>query len=247
MVEEHTTQAYVVVDLVEERIEPSEASEVVNRLDRGQSVKVFEEVNGWSRVTWYYDHYFDGKERARWIRSSSLSPEKPLPAEHGLPRTRLGAALAHSDHVGSYWKRFLQAAQRAIERGLAAEHDFVEWGGWTRSPGSPGYYFVHTGTHVKERIYLHARTGRMAQWHPWMGNKEVAAHLYAQQNGKCVLCREPFRLRNLERDHIAPRRERRIDKIANLQLLCSACNRVKGDRPQEWAMGRLREQGVVGD
>ena len=246
MIEDDTTQAYVAVDLAEEHIEPSEASEVVNRLDRGQYVKVFEEANGWSRVTWYYDHHLDGRERARWIKSSSLSPLKPPPAEHRLPRTRLGAALAHSDDVANYWKRFLQAAQRAIDRGLAAEDDFVEWGGWTRSPSSRGYYFLHTGIHVKERIYLHARSGSMAQWHPWMGDKEVAAHLYAWQNG-CVLCREPFRLRNLERDRIVPKRERRVDKIANLQLLCSACNRVKGDRPQKWAIGRLREQGVVGD
>ena len=140
---ESTTQAYVAIDVAEERIEPSEESEVVNRLDRGQYVRVFEEANGWSRVTWYYDHFFDGREFARWIKSSSLSPDKPPPAEHGLPQTRLGAALAHSDDAGDYWKRFLQAAQRAIERGLASEDDFVEWGGWITSPSSRGYYFIH--------------------------------------------------------------------------------------------------------
>ena len=94
---ESTTQAYVAIDVAEERIEPSEESEVVNRLDRGQYVRVFEEANGWSRVTWYYDHFFDGREIARWIKSSSLSPDKPPAPEHGLPETRLGAALTNPD------------------------------------------------------------------------------------------------------------------------------------------------------
>ena len=198
-------------------------------------------------MTRHYDHHLDGREFARWIKSSSLTPNKPPPPRHRLPPTRLGAALARSDDVGRYWRRFLQAARRAIERGLASEDDFVEWGGWTRSGGSPGYYFVHTGTHLRERIYLHAGTGRMAQWHPWMDDQEVAAYLYRQQGAKCVLCRQPFRLRNLEKDHVVPKRRTRSDKIANLQLLCAACNRVKGDRSQAWAIGRLRELGVVVD
>ena len=31
----------------------------------------------------------------------------------------------------------------------------------------------------------------------------------------------------------------------NLQLLCAHCNRVKGDRPQEYLVARLREMGVA--
>ena len=247
MNEGSTVEAYVAVDIAEERIEPTEHAEVVNRLDLGQRVDVFEKTDGWSRVTRYYDHYFDGRKFARWVRTSSLSPDKPPPPKHGLPGTRLGAALAHSDDVGRYWLRFLSAAQRAIERGLASEDDFVDWGGWVRSPSSAGFYFINPDSHVSGRIYLHAPTGRMAQWHSWMGDDEVADYLYQKQGGKCVLCREPFRPRNLEKDHIIPKHRRRIDKIANLQLLCSACNRIKGDRSQEWAMGRLRELGVAGD
>ena len=247
MGEEDTTEAYVVVQIAEEHLEPSEESEVANRLDLGQRVEVFEEMNGWSRVGWYYDHYLDGREFARWVKNSSLSPDKPPPPQHGLPATRLGKALANSDDVGRYWPRFLQGAQRAIDRGLASEEDFVEGGGWIRSPSSQRYYFVHTEPHVRGRIYLHVSTGRMAQWLPCMGDEEVAAYLYEKQNGICVLCGEWFRLRNLEKDHIIPKRVKRNDKIANLQLLCSACNKVKGDRHMEYAIGRLRELGVVGE
>lgn len=241
-----TSEAYVCVDIAEEHIEPRDQAEVVNRLDLGQRVDVYEDANGWSRVTWFYDHYFDGRKFARWVRSASLSPDKPPPPEHGLPETRLGGALAHSDDVGRYWRRFFKGAQRAIEKGLASEDDFVEWGGWARSPGSEGFYFINPESHVIGRVYLHAPTGRMVQWHSWMGDQEVAEYLYERQGGKCVLCRQPFRPRNLERDHIIPKRKGRVDRIANLQLLCAACNRIKGDRSQEWAIGRLHELGVIG-
>lgn len=31
----------------------------------------------------------------------------------------------------------------------------------------------------------------------------------------------------------------------NLQLLCGHCNSVKGDRPQEYRVARLREMGMA--
>lgn len=31
------------------------------------------------------------------------------------------------------------------------------------------------------------------------------------------------------------------DHIGNLQLLCGSCNRIKGDRPQEYLVARLAE------
>ena len=34
------------------------------------------------------------------------------------------------------------------------------------------------------------------------------------------------------------------DHLDNLQLLCSSCNRIKGDRPQEYLVARLAELGV---
>ena len=35
------------------------------------------------------------------------------------------------------------------------------------------------------------------------------------------------------------------DHIQNLQLLCGHCNSVKGDRPQEYLVARLRELGIA--
>ena len=108
MSQERRTHAYVAIDTAEERLGPSEDAEVANRLDRGQHVPVFEEANGWSRVTGYYDHHFDGRELARWIKSSSPSPNKPPPPGTGCPRpgsARLWRTRTTSGAIGGVSSR----------------------------------------------------------------------------------------------------------------------------------------------
>ena len=48
---------------------------------------------------------------------------------------------------------------------------------------------------------------------------------------------------SLEVDHIIPRGGGQ-DNIEDLQLLCAHFNRVKGNRPQEYLVARLRELGI---
>ncbi len=50
--------------------------------------------------------------------------------------------------------------------------------------------------------------------------------------------------RRFEVDHVIPRSRGGTDHIDNLQLLCGHCNRIKGDRPQEYLVARLAE--IVG-
>ena len=45
--------------------------------------------------------------------------------------------------------------------------------------------------------------------------------------------------------HNIPRGGGGQDNIENLQLLCARFNRVKGDRPQEYLVARLRELGIA--
>ena len=67
--------------------------------------------------------------------------------------------------------------------------------------------------------------------------------LYAAQEGTCVGCGDPMRLRNLELDHIMPRSKGGRHTDANLQLLCGWCNRTKGNRDMNYLRVRLRELG----
>jgi 5-methylcytosine-specific restriction endonuclease McrA len=47
---------------------------------------------------------------------------------------------------------------------------------------------------------------------------------------KCKGCRRVFDLDIMEVDHIYPQSRRGSDRPSNLQLLCSACNRKKGNK-----------------
>ena len=70
-------------------------------------------------------------------------------------------------------------------------------------------------------------------------------HLYGQQEGVCAGCRVFFPFRNFTVDHIVPSSQGGTDHRSNLQLLCGACNSLKGDRPQAYLLSVLRERGVL--
>ncbi len=70
--------------------------------------------------------------------------------------------------------------------------------------------------------------------------KAVKPHLFKKQEGCCNGCQTNFEIQHFQVDHIIPRAKGGGDYIENFQLLCGNCNQIKGDRPMEYLMTRLR-------
>ena len=68
--------------------------------------------------------------------------------------------------------------------------------------------------------------------------------LYGEQEGRCKGCDMDFPFKIFEVDHVVPQSRGGGNHIGNLQLLCGHCNRIKGDRPQEYLITQLK-QGVA--
>ena len=68
---------------------------------------------------------------------------------------------------------------------------------------------------------------------------ENRTRLYGEQGGNCNGCGTHFESQHLEIDHIIAKSVGGTDHIGNLQLLCGHCNRIKGNRGQEYLISRL--------
>ena len=67
--------------------------------------------------------------------------------------------------------------------------------------------------------------------------------LFGKQEGLCKGCRISFPFQNFTIDHKVPRIKGGTDHISNLQLLCNACNSLKGDRSHAYLVSQLKKLG----
>ena len=67
---------------------------------------------------------------------------------------------------------------------------------------------------------------------------------YLDQSKGCVGCLVAFPFRNFTIDHIVSRNKGGTDHLDNLQLLCGACNSMKGTRTQEEFLAVLKREGI---
>ncbi|MEM9424272.1 MAG: DNA methyltransferase, partial [Spirochaetota bacterium] len=70
--------------------------------------------------------------------------------------------------------------------------------------------------------------------------QSVKERLFSDQNGHCNACDHPMRITDFEVDHIIPKSKGGGDYYENYQLLCGNCNRIKGNRPMEYLLSKLR-------
>ena len=69
--------------------------------------------------------------------------------------------------------------------------------------------------------------------------------LYGLQEGRCNGCKIHFPFRNFTIDHIVPQARGGQDHIENLQLLCGACNSMKGAGTMEELLAKLKEHKMI--
>lgn len=74
-------------------------------------------------------------------------------------------------------------------------------------------------------------------------SRNIKHILYGMQEGKCNGCLTHFPFQNFEVDHIVPKSRGGVDTDENLQLLCGYCNKVKGNRTQEYLISQVRMTG----
>ena len=68
--------------------------------------------------------------------------------------------------------------------------------------------------------------------------------LFGIQEGICAGCKTSFPFRNFTVDHIVSQSKGGTDHIDNLQLLCNACNSMKGSKTQEEFLVALKQAGI---
>ena len=66
--------------------------------------------------------------------------------------------------------------------------------------------------------------------------------LFGKQEGHCAGCKVSFQFRNLTVDHVTPQSHGGTDHMDNLQLLCGACNSMKGTGTQAELIVKLQAQ-----
>ena len=132
---------------------------------------------------------------------------------------------------------------------IAAEMEHRQWAGIDISPKAAELVdsrmrdelgLFYKGAHRADTP-LRTDLGRVIPYN----SKANKTWLYGEQGGFCNGCETHFQMQNLEVDHIIPRAKGGTDHISNLQLLCGACNSLKGTKSHEELLVLLTNKGWI--
>ena len=165
------------------------------------------------------------------IYTGSFTPSPaPTPFYRRLISTRKGGLTTNGIHL-------LMPASLSNRSGPPQSYAETTGVAGTDHPGEHALGGLYHAGMVTTRTDIPQRTDIEAPI-PYRLNKHV---LFGQQEGLCAGCRSEFPFRAFEVDHVIPQSRGGTDHIDNLQLLCSSCNRIKGNRSMEYLMARLAE------
>ena len=180
---ESSNKHWVTSDRLNRRTCPSTDCGIVGQFFFREGTDVFEDKDGWARVSRYYDascangrsEYVDSEDSrcdpengivdgkfAEWVLADFLSEDRP--PNPAADATGLEVLVAGSDDFQKYRGAFAQAAQSLISSGQCREADFREWGGWMKSVNDrsqPIYFIYCGGSKVSNRLYLNTETGEV--------------------------------------------------------------------------------------
>ena len=130
---------------------------------------------------------------------------------------------------------------------VAAEKLGRQWGGIDISPNA----LVQVNNRLRNELGLFSLSVTHRTDIPRRTDLEPVPHyrtqkhtLYGKFEGICQGCLLSFPFRNMTIDHIIPVSRGGTDHIDNLQLLCGACNSVKGNGSNEEFLVKLRAMGL---
>lgn len=176
------SEAWVTAERLNRRTCPSADCGSVGQFFSRDRVDVFEEKDGWVRVSQYYDascwagvtEYVDSGNDActeengvvdgrfaEWVSSEYLSPSRPPDPAAGA--TGMNALVANSDDYARYGDSFARAVGELIASQQCSRADFEEMGGWLKSSfhDGPIYFTYCRGMTIQNRIYLNAESGEV--------------------------------------------------------------------------------------
>ena len=79
-------------------------------------------------------------------------------------------------------------------------------------------------------IYPYILTREAKHLHLRSFDDRMRRRIYRKQNGICAICKDEFKLKEMEPDHITPWSEGGKTVEANCQMLCRKCNREKSSK-----------------